>query len=56
MLNSIYVSAIDTKMGSVYQKTLKRHITQVFDYKITFVKTQHEITKSKGDFLLKNRL
>ena len=28
---------------------------QLFDYRITFVNSQHQKTNSKGDFVLKNR-
>ena len=39
----------------VYQIALIRTFHTRFDYKITFVNSQHEETNSKGDFILKNR-
>ena len=38
----------------VCQKALIQYFT--FDYKITFVNSQHQNKNSKGDFVLKNRL
>ena len=39
----------------VYKNALIRTFTAVFDYKITFVNSQHKNTDSKGDFILKTR-
>ena len=37
-------------------ESINTKISQLFDYKITFVYSQHKNSNSKGDFVLKNGL